>query len=581
MKTIFHPRAVISLWHFFGFPNRLFFQGNARNPLLPSVHENVQNLTVLVAVLCCLLFTAATVTIGLPLLIVSLPLGPVRFILSQELKQEQRQILTQRMIQSMEILQLTLLQLEQRIDLELEENPLLELESDSAAENKESSTETDPEINDDFDHSSPTDEQEPEILFEYAAENANAVEEFSIADEFAQNYSDTIDEAPIRSQNWLEEQDTLRADVFANVESPSETLQACLERQLSWYNLSDPLRDMMLRIINNLDSGGYFPYEWKEFLGEDHTDEDMALAKEALVLVQGLEPAGVGGKNLRECLLLQINPDSENAELLRILITFCLEDISANRLPAIAKKFDYPLDVIQEAVAELRHFNPRPSAGFGSAAAAVLIPDIIVEKTEAGEYIVRLEDGRTPQLRISKQYRSLLEKRETDKQTRAFIRQKVGSARWLIDAIGQRRDTLLRVSQAMVNYQTDFFEKGQQALKPLKMQQIADMTGMHVTTISRACDEKWVSSPQGIFPLRRLFVGGLTAADSGETIANDVVRLKLQEIIDKEDKKSPLSDDAIVKMLESEGIQVARRTIVKYRQLLGIPSSRGRRQWRT
>ena len=500
----------------------------------------------------------------------------MRFIISQELKQEQRQILTQRMIQSMEILQLTLLQLEQRIDMELEENPLLELESDSSAENKESAADADSE-NDPL----PTDEKEPEILFEYTTENANAVEEFSIADEFAQNYSDTIDEAPIRSQNWLEEQDSIRTDVFANVESPGETLQAYLERQLSWYNLSDPLRDMMLRIINNLDSSGYFPYELEDFLGEDRTDEELTLAKEALTLVKGLEPAGVGGKDLRECLLLQINPDSDNAELLRILITSCLEDISTNRLPVIAKKFDYPLDVIQGAVVELRHFNPRPGAGFGNAATAVLIPDIIVEKTESGKYVVRLEDGRAPQLRINKQYRSLLEKQETDKNTRAFIRKKVGSARWLIDAIGQRRDTLLRVSQAIVDYQTDFFEKGQQALKPLKMQQIADTTGMHVTTISRACDEKWVSSPQGVFPLRRLFAGGLTTAENGETVANDVVRLKLQEIIDKEDKKSPLSDDAIVKMLESEGIQVARRTIVKYRQLLGIPSSRGRRQWST
>jgi RNA polymerase sigma-54 factor len=245
----------------------------------------------------------------------------------------------------------------------------------------------------------------------------------------------------------------------------------------------------------------------------------------------------------------------------------------------MAKKIDYPLDIIQGAVAGLRHFNPRPGAGFGSRTAAALVPDIIVEKTEIGKYTVRLEGGRAPQLRVSKYYRSLLERQETDKETKAYIRQKVGSARWLLDAIGQRRNTLTRVAQAMVDHQTEFFEKGQQALRPLKMQQIADITGMHVTTVSRACDEKWVSSPQGVFPLRRLFVGGLTTAENGEAVANDVVRLKLQEIIGKEDKKDPLSDDAIVKMLESEGIQVARRTIVKYRQLLNIPSSRGRRQW--
>ena len=487
--------------------------------------------------------------------------------------------MTQRMIQSMELLQLTLLQLEQRIDVELEQNPVLELGTELSAESEERQQDADASINYDFEVDSRPDEQEPEIRFDSILGNTNATEEFSIAEEFAQNYADTIDEVPARSQNWLEEQDTLRADVFANVESPGETLQAHLEQQLNWYNLSDSQRDMTLRIINNLNSGGYFPYELEDFLGKDNTDEELALAQEALALVKRLEPAGVGGKDLRECLALQIDPESDNAELLRILITSCLEDISTNRLPIIAKKYDYPLDIVQGAVAELRHFNPRPGAAFGAMAAAVLVPDIIVEKTEAGGYIVRLEGGRAPQLRVSKYYKSLLEKQETDKETKAYIRKKVGSARWLLDAIGQRRDTLLRVSQAMVDYQTEFFDKGQQALKPLKMQQIADVTGMHVTTVSRACDEKWVSSPQGVFPLRRLFVGGLTAVDNGDSVANDVVRLKLQELIDKENKKNPLSDDAIVKMLESEGIQVARRTIVKYRQLLNIPSSRGRKQW--
>jgi RNA polymerase sigma-54 factor len=231
-------------------------------------------------------------------------------------------------------------------------------------------------------------------------------------------------------------------------------------------------------------------------------------------------------------------------------------------------------------VAELRHFNPRPASGFGGTMAAVVIPDIFVEPTESGRYTVRLEDGRSPQLRISEYYRGLMKKQETDKETKTYIRKKIGSARWLIDAIEQRRDTLLRVSQAIVDHQTEFFDQGQKALKPLKMQQVADTVGLHITTVSRACDEKWISSPQGIFPLRRLFIGGVATADGGESVANDVVHLKIQEIIGKEDKKDPLSDDAIVKMLESEGIQVARRTIVKYRQLLGIPSSRGRRQWK-
>jgi len=502
----------------------------------------------------------------------------VRFIISQELRQEQRQILTQRMIQSMEILQLTWLQLERRVDQELEQNPVLELESESPSDERSPDIDSSVASNRD-EETSPSAEHEPEIQFEHAVEHVESTEEFSIADDFAQSYSDTIDESPVRSQNWLEAQETLRTDAFANLECPGETLQAYLCQQLDWFDLSEPLLDMVLRIINNLDSFGYFPYELDDFLGEDPTDEELQLAEEALSLVKRLEPTGVGGKDLRDCLLLQIDPESEYAKILQILITSYLEDISANRLPNIAKKMDVSLDIIQGAVAVLRRFCPRPSAGFGRNTAPVIIPDVIVEKTETGTYQVRTEDGRTPQLRVNKFYKDLLERRDTDKETKAYVRKKVGAAQWLLDAIEQRRSTLLKVTQAIVDHQIDFFEQGQQALKPLKMQQIADVIGMHVTTVSRACDEKWLASPQGIFPLRRFFMTGLTVVDGSENVANDVVRLKIQELIDKEDKNDPLSDDAIVKMLEIEGVHVARRTIVKYRQLLGIPSSRGRRQW--
>jgi RNA polymerase sigma-54 factor len=508
------------------------------------------------------------------------PPGTVRLTLSQEQRQEQRQIMTQRLIQSMEILQLTLLQLEQRIDRELEQNPVLELSSEPSAESRERSNDTDSDndysIEDD---SFASEEHEPEIQFEHAVEHTGDTEEFSIAEEFSLNYADTIDEAPVRSQNWLEEQEILRADVFANAACPGESLQTHLEQQLDWFDISEPLRDMTLRIINNLEPSGYFTYVWEDFLGENHTYEELEIAREALALVKRLEPAGVGGKDLRECLLLQIDPHSEYAEVLRILITSCLEDIAANRIPLIAKKIEFPLEVVQEAVAELRHFHPRPGTAFRGSTAPVVIPEISVERLESGRYIVHLEEGRSSQLRISKFYKDQIAKYEADKVTRAYIKKKIGAAQWLLNAVAQRRETLLKVSQAIVDHQTEFFEKGPQALKPLKMQQIADRVGLHVTTVSRACDEKWVSSPQGVFPLRRLFAGKVTMADGEGTVANDVVRSKIQELIDQEDKTEPWSDDAIVKMLESEGIQVARRTIVKYRRLLGIPNSRGRRQW--
>ena len=511
----------------------------------------------------------------------------MRLTLNQELRQEQRQELrlTPQMIQSMEILQLPQLQLEQRINQELEKNPALELqepddedkESSIDADDRDADHEANYAIEDSTEESPPNYEHEPEMQFE----RAGATEEFSIADEFAQNYSDTIDEAPVRSQNWLEEQAARRADAFANIASPGETLQQHLEAQLDWFDISEPVREMAKRIIHHLEPSGYFADSLEDFLGEEHTGEERELAAEALALVKRLEPVGVGSKDLRECLLLQVNPGSEYAGVLRVLITSCLEDIAANRLPAIAKRINFPLDTVQGAVAELRQFHPRPGAGFDTRTAAVVVPEIYVEKNESGKYLVRLEEKHIPRLRISRLCQDMLKQQNFPKDAKQRIRYNIGSARWLIEAVEQRRETLLRVSQAIVDHQTGFFEKGQQALKPLKMQQIADIVGMHVTTVSRACDEKWVSSPRGIFPLRRLFAGGLATADGGEDVANDAVRSKIQEIVDKENKKAPLSDDAIVQMLKSEGIQVARRTIAKYRDLLGIPSSRGRRQWET
>ena len=510
--------------------------------------------------------TKATIYHVLPTVTV---IGAVRLTFNQELRQVQRQEmrLTPQMIQAMEILQLPMFQLEQRIREELEQNPLLEIaqEEPDEADIYEA----------DGDYLAFSEEHEPEIKFDHN----EGTEEFSIAHEFAQSYSDTIDEAPIRSQNWLEEQGKLVADTFANIESRGETLQEHLIKQLDWFDISEPLREMVLRIVNCLEPSGYFTDTLENFLGEGYTPEELELAREALALVKRLEPAGVGGKDLKECLLLQIDPQSKYAEVLPMLIKSHLVNISTNRMSYISKMTGLSLDTIQGAVAELRHFNPRPGANFERGSVAAVIPDIFVEKTDSGKYVVRLDERYLPKLCINAGYRGLINKPSTGKEEKSYIRKHIGSAQWLLEAIEQRRDTLLKVSQAIVDYQTDFFETGQQALKPLKMQQIADTVGIHIATVSRACDDKWISSPKGVFPLRRLFAGGLTSSDGGEDVANDAVRSKIREIVDKEDKKSPLSDDAIVKMLQAEGIQVARRTIAKYRDLLNIPSSRRRRQW--
>jgi RNA polymerase sigma-54 factor len=302
------------------------------------------------------------------------------------------------------------------------------------------------------------------------------------------------------------------------------------------------------------------------------------LAERALALVQKLDPPGVGARDLRECLLLQLVPGVPYYEQLKVLISNHLEDLEYNRLPIISRRTGFPIELIQELLVELRRLKPKPGAEFHDIAVPPVTPDVFVEPDESGRYRVRLEDSRTPSLFISPYYRKLFQSGEANDETREYIKRKISSAQWLIDSIQQRRSTLTKVAQAIVDHQQEFLNKGPEAIEPLKMQQIADKVGVHVTTVSRAVDDKWIQTPRGIFPLKRFFCGGTISA-AGEEVAWDAVRLKLQEVVDNEDKQHPLSDDQLVQQLAAHGITVARRTVTKYRKAMGILSSRQRRAW--
>jgi RNA polymerase sigma-54 factor len=354
---------------------------------------------------------------------------------------------------------------------------------------------------------------------------------------------------------------------------------------LSWFDLDEETRKMADRIIYNLDSNGYLkspledliPPPPAEINGDAQTwrEKQLQLAEKALAVVQRLDPPGVGARNLKECLLLQLNPGLLFYEELQVLIENHLEDLENNRLPLISKKTGFSIETIKE---DLKTLKPKPGSDFSESSAPAVTPDVFVEKDETGRYKVHLEDGDLPSLYISPYYRRLLQDASTSPETRDYIKRKVNAAQWLIEAIEQRRSTLTRVAQAIVDHQTKFLDDGPEHIEPLKMQQIADKVGVHVTTVSRAVDDKWIQTPRGIFPLKRFFVGGTTGAD-GEEVAWDRVRLKLQEIIDNEDKTKPLSDDALVEELAKAGVTVARRTVTKYRKAMNIPSSRQRRDW--
>src|SRR5262249_277905 len=311
----------------------------------------------------------------------------------------------------------------------------------------------------------------------------------------------------------------------------------------------------------------------------DGTAFPLSRLEQAPARIQKLDPPGLGAQNCTGWLLLQVTPEPPHREVVRALIVGHLEDIRHNRLPVIQKRTGFDLETIQEAIEILKHLNPKPGSRFSSENIPYVVPDIAVERTEAGEYEVKLLDDWTPNIYISRRYIDLYRDKSTDPKAKEFLKRKIQSAQWLIEAIEQRRSTLGKVTKAIIKHQRAFLDKGPEHIEPLKMQQIADLVGVHVTTVSRAVDDKWVQTPRGIFPLKRFFGGGTKNEATGEEVGWEVIKNKLLEIIGAEDNSNPLSDEDLVARLNEAGYPVARRTVTKYRKMLDIPSSRQRKDW--
>ena len=485
-----------------------------------------------------------------------------------EHRQLQVQKLAPRMIQSMEILQLPLQELQERIEQELVENPALEIQ------------ERDPTLPDEPDERETPGEKaidEKPLVVDEAHNNADDFERLLNLDRDVPEY---FEESTRRSASRIEEDSERAHDVIANVAERPESLQDYLMHQLGELEIDAEMLAMCERIISTLDpkDGGYFRASLRDLLPADAGPADMQRAEKALAIVQSLDPPGIAARDLRECLLAQLHDDMDYYEELRTLITNHLEDLRDNRLPLIQKVTGYSIDTIREAWDELRKLNPKPGSKFGEAFVPTVTPDVSIERQEDGRYKVIVDDSRTPTLHISRYYRERLASGTATPEEREYIKRKINAAQWLIESIEQRRSTLTKVSQAIVDHQIKFLEYGPEFIEPLKMQQIADKVGVHVTTVSRAVDDKYIQTPRGIFPLKRFFVGG-TKSEEGEDVAWDIIRIRLQEIVDKEDKTNPLSDDELVEELKKKGLVVARRTVTKYRQKMSIPSSRQRRDW--
>ncbi len=495
----------------------------------------------------------------------------MRLSLGLETRQTLQQVqkLAPRMIQSMEILQLPTMALLEKIDQALNENPALELQE----------FEPDPVEDGPPDQENPDQPtvEEKELVVDERQDN---VDDFERLVELDREVPDYFDEMPRRSVNRMDEESDRKHDAMANIESRPQSLQDYLLLQLGELELDEEIREIAERIISCLDpgDGGYFRTSLEDLLPPDATPDTLQAARRALEIVQSLEPVGIAARDLRECLLVQLRPELPYYEAQKTLIQDHLEDLRDNRLPAVKRKTGYSIETIQAAWNELRKLNPKPGASFADSVVPAVTPDVIIEKGEDGRYRVVVDDSRTPSLRISEYYRRRLANGTATPEEKEFLKRKINAAQWLIESIEQRRNTLTRVAQAVVDYQQRFLDEGPEHIEPLKMQQIADQVGVHVTTVSRAVDDKWIQTPRGILPLRRFFVGG-THSEDGEEIAWDTIRLKLQEVIDAEDKSNPFSDDELVQELRKRGLVVARRTITKYRQKMDIPSSRQRRDW--
>ncbi len=490
--------------------------------------------------------------------------------LSQSMRMSQQMRLAPRMIQSMEILQLPVLALEEKIDQELVENPCLELLSSDPSEPRMEQAVEDA-------RSDANDQQITEREVTVDSDHNNEADFERLLEMSSEWPEDNYTSGSKPSSNRIDEDGDRAHDMISSVAQKPQSLQEYLLEQFGYFDAPREVRDFAEFVVQNLDHHGRLPSGLGELMtiyGKSITESD---AQTAIRLIQQLDPPGMGARDARECLLLQVKDDTPYRDVLITLISAHLEDLAQNRLPLIQRKTGYSLEQIKEALLELQKLNPWPGTGFESRPVQTVKPDLFVEPDEHGNYVVRLEDEFTPRLRISRRYQQMLKDGVTS-EAREFIKRKVESAKWLIESIEQRHNTLKRVAQAIVDRQTDFLEHGPEAIVPLKMQQIADVVKVHVTTVSRAVDDKWIQTPRGLYPLKRFFGGG-TVTESGEEVAWDIIRIKLKEIVDNEDKDNPLSDDDLVKELAKQGYNLARRTVTKYRKALDIPSSRQRRAY--
>ncbi len=525
-----------------------------------------------------------------------------------QLKVAQKQILTPGLVQMVTVLQLNRLELKEMLNQEMVKNPVLE-------ESTEEGEEITPEelqplleaerVQDPADRSileaasvadNPLDGMSSEItlnrdLFtEPILDGVPSVD--GVGSEAAVDGAADIAEAPATADPFDEIDfgsffdDYLdpgyKSPASESVEKPSfetflpapVTLADHLRSQLSVSLLSDELRDAAESIIGNLDENGYLSASLEEIaqMG-DHSPEQI---EQALKMVQSLDPAGVAARNLRECMLLQIESMNGKGGVALQIVSNHLRLVETRQLKELVKVLGRPMEHIEIAVNMIRHLNPRPGLRYSGAGARLVEPDVYFIK-DGDEYFIQMNDEDVPQLRLNAQYRRMLDRDNgASKEVRDYVRERYTSAIQLMKNIEQRKQTILKVCQAIVGRQTEFLANGIDHLKPMMIKEVAEEVGVHPSTVSRAVANKYAHTPQGVFELRYFFSEAVQGPSGGGTPLL-LLKRKVKKMIEEEDPAHPLTDEHITALLESEGIQVTRRTVAKYREDMKIPSTHQRR----
>ena len=454
----------------------------------------------------------------------------------QSAQMGQQQMLSPQMRQSLEILQATALELQQMVRQELEVNPVLEEEVPEVEE------ETAPEET----------EEDGEDELEELRQLAEDWNTFSA--EGSQN-GDT--EAEARRQHFLEGI------------APPETLAQHLEKQLGRLALDPVQRRIATLLVGNLNEDGYLAATPEEVA--DEADAETAEVIEMLHLLQTLDPPGVGARDLAECLRLQLARRGMGQGAAVRIADGYLDLLGRKKFAEIASALRVQQDEVREAGAIIAGLNPKPGRAFAGEEAQVLAPDVVIEEV-GGEFVVSLVRDSVPQLRISRAYRDLLGEAAGAAEVRSYLRDKIRGGKFLIKSIQQRQQTILAIAKEIAVRQRAFLEQGISALEPMTMAQVADVVGVHETTVSRAIAGKTVATPQGVFEMKFFFTTGYRAAD-GAAVSSTSVKDVIAALIRGEDPGKPLSDQQIVALLTAQGLAVARRTVAKYREALGfLPS---------